>query len=71
MAALAEWFKERPKWMIKAANRLLEKIKHLFSVNSLIGVDFRIIWIENRGFVSDWLDKNETIFTLIGTTQTT
>jgi len=25
MAALAEWFKERPKWMIKAANRLLEK----------------------------------------------
>jgi len=25
MAALEEWFKERPKWMIKAANRLLEK----------------------------------------------
>ena len=25
MAALPEWFKKRPKWMIKAANRLLEK----------------------------------------------
>lgn len=25
MAVLAEWFEERPEWMIKAANRLLEK----------------------------------------------